>query len=106
MKYLIHNDKVGQWVEVPAGASSDHYGELQTAFEAKHGQYAEMVRFASWEKAGNVFYSESLAGPEGASFRLYQLPGITNAEIAEAKKQLRRERDVVRLTTIKIREYV
>ena len=116
MRYLMFCEsrgvgRVGQWVEVPEGASGDDYGRWQEEFASAHGaasrdgfyRFARMVRFSHWEVTeSGIRYSEELAGPGGMSFELFQLPGDTDEAVEAAKEQIYRQRDVVRLWVVRI----
>jgi hypothetical protein len=59
------------------------------------------------EWIGQVAYTWGLASADGACFRTYQLPGVTDDEVAEAHLKLKRDRDVVgRIRNVKIVELV
>jgi hypothetical protein len=59
------------------------------------------------EWIGQVAYTWGLASADGACFRTYQLPGVTDDEVAEAHLKLKRDRDVVgRIRNVKISELV
>ena len=45
--------------------------------------------------AGDMTYDWDLAGPCGAAFYLYREPRHTDEDVAAAKAELRRDRDVV-----------
>ena len=55
--------------------------------------YYRDVRFGNVTKSGVVYHDE-LSGPGGAHFTLYKEPGTTPEMIADAKVQLKNERDV------------
>jgi hypothetical protein len=62
-----------------------------------------MHRLYPDQQAAGVYYSWELAGPDGASFQLYQTPDVTDEQIAEAKQGIRRSQDVVSLQVLKVR---
>ena len=92
-----------------------YYGLVQRAFAMVAGapvvggvveDHAEMFSLHPDQKVQGVSYEEGSAGPRGAYFRLLQLPDITPEQVARAKAQLRRERDVVGVSVLRIKRMV
>lgn len=115
LNYLIHAHGKGRFIEV-GNISSDEYGEIQEQFatEAKGGppanvyeKYAEMERlYPECVTSSGVPYTWGLAGPDGAWFQLIATPNTTEEQLRESKDQLRRERDVVRCSVLRIKEMI
>lgn len=60
----------------------------------------DLAKAKKWNEVtrNGVFYSWELAGPNGASFVLYRESHHTDEDIRLSERQLRNDRDVVRLT--------
>jgi len=114
MMYLIYTSNgIGAFVDVPPGLSSDGYGELQERFVKKHNprdkyeRYAEMVRlWPDHRTANGVYYDWGLAGPDGAWYTVIKTPDITTEQVKEAKRQIRRDGDVVTMSVLRIKRLV
>lgn len=113
MRYLIYttSDKdktTAAWVNVPKGWSSEAYGELQQRFAAKYGgDWATMVMLSNWNQTSEgILFDWELAGPVGASFQVFFFPHNTYEQVVQARHELRRKRDVVRMETIRIHKLV
>lgn len=113
MKYLIYatRNKVttGAWIDIPVGTSSNEYGRIQKEFQELYGSesyngWAALYR--QFEKEEGVWYDECLAGPDGMSFILFQLPDVSDEQIKKAKASLYHKRDVVHLNVKKIHQVV
>ena len=113
--FLLHYGARGTFVQMRREDTSQYYGLAQRAFAMVAGapvaggvvqDHADMFRLHPDQKVQGVFYEEGLAGSRGACFRLLQLPDTTPEQLARAKSQLRRERDVVGLSVLRIKRLV
>jgi len=103
----------GRVVEIdPAAMTSDDYGDMMQSFAREAGaryadEYASMVRlYPDQVTPSGVQYTEELAGPEGMSFMLIQMPDTTKDQLKQAKAHLRASRDVVRMKTIRVKKVI
>lgn len=117
-RYLIHcptpdgKQNVGAIIDVPSEWSSDDYGAVQEAFVSQFGtktpnhpldRYATMTDMHEHDKTTNgVYYDWSLAGPDGAAFTMLRLPDVSFDQLNAAVREIRRQRDVVRLHKLTI----
>lgn len=112
MKYLLECDGLGAFVEMERGDSSDYYGEVQNAFQRATGKgsdpfaYVAMIRLDDPETVCGVPYTWGLAGPNGAAFELLSLPPHDTEAIANAKRKLRHDRDVVSLSVRRVERLI
>lgn len=110
--YLIHHNGKGRVIELDTGATSaEEFGRLQLEFAIEAGakgprEYADMDRLYPDQKREGIYYDWELAGPDGASYRLFVLPGTDPEAVKKAKATIRHEGDVVRLYTVRIRELI
>lgn len=112
-KELLFFNGNGRVVEIDARTmTADDYGEMQTAFAREAGargddEYASMVRlWPDQVTPSGVQYTEELAGCEGMSFMLVQMPDTTEEQLRQAKAHLRGSRDVVRMTVLRIKKVI
>jgi hypothetical protein len=98
---LLHNGKgVGAWVDT-RGATSGDYSATRKAFGKLYGGDADLID--PWETTSNgVKYDWWLASSQGAGFMLVKLPDTTKDQIDEAKREIRRNRDVVVMRVTRI----
>lgn len=99
-KYLIFAGHHAAIIDMPLGVSSNGYGKLQDWFAktTRGDSYASMRSLDEHERVGEVYYHWELAGPDGASYELFQLPDISAETVQKAEDHIRRTQDVVRLT--------
>ena len=71
---------------------------IKIRYEFTQEQYDRQVEFGNITPNGVVFYDE-LVSWKGCNFYLFKTEGITEKMIAEAKRWLRNERDVVKFHT-------
>lgn len=116
VKHLIHwNDKAAI-IEKTDFWSSAYWGEVQRKFALAAGakdkdgprflDYATMTSLYPDCVVEGVYYTWELAGAAGASFQLFKLPDVTAEQLDRAKAHLRRERDVVRMSVVRITKMV
>ena len=112
-KELLFFNGKGRVVEIDARATTaEEYGEMQRKFAEEAGakfqdEYASMVRLWPDQVTPNgVQYTEELAGPEGMSFMLIQMPDTTKEQLRQAKSFLRGSRDVVRMSTLTVKKVI
>jgi hypothetical protein len=108
MTYLITCNGKGRIVDVPSEASSDDYGRLQRAFAnevARHGEdhYPAMWRLYPCYSRDGVYWHEELAGPDGASFVVFQFPEHMPEQVNAVVEYLQQSRDVVRLKVLRLK---
>jgi hypothetical protein len=112
IKYLIHTEKAAAFIYMPRGASSDFYGEVQEHFantqgKGTHETFATLTTLNPEDVTPQgVLFEWGLASAAGAYFNLFAFPNTTKEAIKESKDWLRRERDVVRCSVIRIPEMV
>lgn len=105
-KYLFHNRHVGQLITLDVGrASSITFKELAIEFLHDQGLDTDQWYLINIDRIDKnesiivngkaIYYTWGLAGPGGAWFRLFQMPGITKEDIRIAKQKLRHSQDVV-----------
>ena len=106
MRYLIHTNNTGAFIDMPPEATSDEYGQVQKLFAQQYGNrtedYASMVRLHANDHVNGVRYDWGLAGPDGAWYVVYQLPDNTDEQVKAAVEKLNRDQDVVRLSVKKL----
>jgi hypothetical protein len=56
--------------------------------------------------AGPLWFDAELAGPDGVSVIIYAEPDSTPEQIEQAKRRIRHQRDVVRLSVFRITAFV
>lgn len=104
--YLIFTDHHAALINVPRNLSSDGYGDLQEWF-AKHvksrNKFASTRKLWSHCQINGVWYHEELAGPDGASFEVFQLPETQQEHVEYAVSKIRRDFDVVSLRILRFR---
>ena len=112
-KELLFFNGKGRIVEIdPSATTADDYGEMQQKFAAEAGAkftdvFASMVRlYPDQVTPSGVQYHEELAGPEGMSFMLFDFPDTTKEQLQQAKAFLRSSRDVVRMSTLRIKKLI
>ncbi len=104
--YLIFSGQHAAVIEMPRRASAEAYGDLQKWFSSKVGgadKHAEMRSLWSHCNHRGVFWHDELAGPDGASFEVFQLPTTTISAVADCCKHIRRSFDVVSLRVLKFK---
>lgn len=111
--YLLHYNGRGAIIDVPRSITWQQWGQLQKAFVKAAGgdpedRFAWCDSITLWSHCNveGVSFDEELAGSAGASFRLHKLPDTTEEQIEAAKRKLRRERDVVRMSVLRINELI
>ncbi|CAK9251240.1 unnamed protein product [Sphagnum jensenii] len=112
--YLLHHEGKARIIKIDAAATSaDDYGKIQEWFladavkrERQKFEWTDMVKLECDQKIGNIYYDEDLAGSAGMSFRLWVLPNIPLSQVDDAKAKLYRDRDVVRMQVVKIKELI
>ncbi len=103
-RYLLFSERDAAIVEIPHNTHSDNYGMIQDYFtKLVKAEYCNMRHLDEQEKIQDVYYHWELAGSAGASFELYQLPGVSNESIEAAEHKIRRDQDVVRLRICKFK---
>ncbi len=112
MKYLLTDNTTGKgaWVELPFPCTRHDYVKLEDKFRlAAKAHPLSWISFIHWdhtERVLDVPYTWRLAGPDGASFELIQMPDTTAAQIKAAKAELRRTQDVVSFSVIRVRKII
>jgi hypothetical protein len=113
--YLLYYDKRGAlYPDFLVGSPSSYYGRIQSAVarlcypnrRTAPFFFAEFFELNESQKVHGVYYREELAGPGGASFQLLKLPDTSAGQIERAERQLRTERDVVRLSVLRIEKLI
>lgn len=113
--YLIHHNSKGRIVEMDSEKRSEDYGKLQEDFakdagkdprKADNYQFADMICLHEDYKAENVYYDYDLVSHNGAHFTLISLPDTTAEQLEAAKKQIRRDHDVVGMSVVHIKELI
>lgn len=103
--YLIFCGHHCAIINVPRDLSSDGYGQLMEWF-AKHTRgysYSSMRKLHPANHSHGVWYTEELAGPDGAAFELFQLPTTPAHHVDAAERKIRHDSDVVRLRVIRFK---
>lgn len=96
-------------VYVPVGASSEEWGRNQTRFEricSRASAYVGCEMLPTGNIIHGVRYQDWLAGSAGASFRIFQVPGVTTKTVKLVQDELKRTRDVVTLEVEKISKMI
>jgi len=108
MKFIIHNDsRRFAEIEMPLSAHSSEYTAVQEAFAKQFRRNAvDMIRIYPDQIIDGIAYDEELAGPNGMNFLLIALPETSDQQIAAAKAKLRQDRDVCRLSTLRLTKRV
>lgn len=113
LPYLLLAETRAAAVLVPLGYDAGPWGELKDAFAAAAGRgragrigYVGATRLDRHDRVGRVWYTWGLAGPHGAYFDLYARPGVTPAEVSEARRHIRRQHDVASMAVRRIRAWV
>ena len=111
-KYLITYNQKGRILNIDTKSmTSNDFGVLQEKFakEAgakKNNEFAYMFKLWESYKINDIYYDYELAGPDGASFLLFAFPEHTKEDIRKAKKQIKNNDDVVRLSVEYIKEWI
>lgn len=95
-------------VEVPENASASDWTENLLRFSRlcrREGAWVLTVHLNPVNRAACVYFTYGLA-PGGACFTLVAMPGVTAEMLKGAKQQLRRERDVVSITVLRVTKTV
>lgn len=104
-QYLLFSGTDGAIVFLPDNATSDQYAEVQLSFERylgkKNTEWCSMRNLS--QQVHGVWYHDELAGPDGASFEVFQFPGVSDAHIKRAVKTIPEKWDAVRIRVIKIK---
>jgi hypothetical protein len=106
MNYLICTHNTGAFIDMPAEATSDDYGNVQKEFAQQFGngdEFASMVRLHPNDHIGGVRYDWGLAGPDGAWYVVYQFPENTDEQVLATVEKLKRDQDVVRLAVKRLK---
>ena len=106
-QYLLYSGGKARFMEIDIKkATSDELRTLQSDFEKAHGGYARLVKLDYQESAAGIIYEWGLCGADGAWFYLYPMPWQDSVEVASAKDFLRRTRDVVQISVLRITKFV
>ena len=100
--------------DVPGKFSVDDWGDLQSEFfrtakrrSPKLGEdWCVCVSLYSDQRKFGIYWTEAIAGPDGAYFDLYVAPGVSREQVAELKRELRTRFDVVKIYTHRIKQWV
>lgn len=111
MKHLLHCEGVGALIDMPKDKPSSYWGDVQDSFVCRCGRdptvtWVDMIHLYPEHVAAGVTYDWELAGHGGASFRLHRMPEHTPKQIEAAQEYLRRERDVVRMSVLRIKKLI
>jgi len=110
MIYLIHFNGKGRIIEMQPTDTSEIYGQIQARFAKTAGgsenDYADMIRLYDDQIEYGVYYDWGLAGCHGAWFTLIAFPNTTKEQIKDAKTKIRRDRDVVSMTVLRIKKMI
>ncbi len=114
MKHLIHAaNGIGAIIDMPRNVRSEGWGEIQAAFVAEYdpshsswNSYALMLRLYDDQQHLGVWYDEELAGPDGASFLVIQLPDSGEQNVRRCVGRIKSYGDVVRLQRLVIKKLV
>jgi hypothetical protein len=114
MRFLLHCNGKGAFVEMQPGDSSDYYGQVQDAFidlarprAAGIDRWCDMIRlYPDHITDAGVMYQWELSGPDGAWYRLLKLPDVTDEQVTRSKAWLRHRFDVVSLDVLRVNELV
>ena len=102
--------RVGCIVETQPEWTSDDYGAIQDAFKRQHGsgehRFVEMISLDEFDRYHGVYYDWGLAGPGGAWFTLIKTPDITAEQVKRAAREIRINRDCIRLHKLTIHKIV
>lgn len=98
-KYLIFAGHHAAVIDIPSELTSDEYGLIQDWFAKRTGgdTYSSMRRLRSDDQQCGVYYHDELAGPNGASFELFQFPDTPEDDVKRAEEAIRHKFDVVSL---------
>ena len=107
---LIFARKGSSWIGAvlqldPGKMAAEDYGRLYEQFASQYRIRPVNVSLETLypdQCHGQIYWTESVA-LGGCRFTLLVLPNATDAEVADLKAKLQRTRDVVSLTTIRIR---
>ena len=114
-KYLIHYKQVGKLIKLNMReTAAEELGKMQSDFaEQVSPGTIEPFKFADlfnmnifFVTRNGMFYEEELAGPGGMNFTLLVLPKIPREAVVAAKNQLYRDRDVVHIRELRIKELI
>jgi len=109
IRYLIHCNGKGRMIDMLSTDHSDKYGEVQREFAATAGGEwldCEMEKLHADQVVHGVSYTWGLAGPDGAWYMLIATPDTTAIQIRKAKAQLRSDRDVVKMSLLRIKAWI
>lgn len=103
-RYLLWAGKDGAIIDIPYHTPGHNYDLIQTYFQALvRAEFCELRHLDEQEKIQDVYYHWELAGSAGASYELFQLPGVGNDSIESTETKIRQDHDVVRLKVHKIK---
>lgn len=103
MLYLMVFENRAKFVDIDMrNISEEDLSKIQKDFG--DGKWSADL-FALWpdQAIDGVFYDYELAGPGGASFIIWQWPGITNEQVHKAKTKIHLDHDVVNLSIRKFK---
>lgn len=102
--YIIEFNGKASFIEMPKGAPSEYWAEVQRKFATENGcspserfPYADLWRCTSHDRHKGVPYSWELSGSSGASFMVFAADCFPSEDIQECIDYIRRERDCVNL---------
>jgi hypothetical protein len=112
-KYLLYDTDlmVGTVIEMPVGTPGTYYCKVYEAFEdlvrgrRRKQLWTSMFHMDEKEKVAGVYYEYDLCY-HGGMFALLKLPETTDGMVLDAKNILRRDRDVVSLSVVRIKKLI
>ena len=106
MQFIITNGKQFAEIAFDTRLPSWYYANVQGTFTKEFGGHVDLIRIHPQDSVCGVSYLAVLAGPDGMNFCLVKYPEVTNKMLADAKRRLRADRDVVRFTVLRLKERV
>ena len=104
---LIYLDGHGAIIDSNDRRSRDYdynYARFATMLGRAPDAGVHAVSLYPDQKLAGRYYTWELAGPGGASFQVIQLPDTTSLAVEATKRLLIAERDVVRMSVLRIRK--
>ncbi len=112
--HLLVAGVTGARVNIPRGYTSEQWEDLQKRFvNMVYPRTSQRKDWALWlngsyalyedQQRYGVYWHEELAGPRGMSFTLLIMPEIEEEAVKRVKDHLRSQRDVVSMSTIRLR---
>lgn len=108
-RYLIWWNGTGAIVEInPRELTSGDWGQIYDAFLVQSRVrnpkdcWPSARRLDDYFSHSSIYWDEELAGPDGASFRLHQLPGNTPEQVRACKAHIRRSFDAVSISVNRV----